>query len=69
MKNKLLISILSIFFIVSGFSQTEKESKALSATIEKNKKAKPSKKTLELRKKLAYYQSHSPFSKNAYLSE
>lgn len=50
MKNKLLISILSIFFIVSGFSQTEKESKALSATIKKNKKAKPSKKTLELRK-------------------
>jgi hypothetical protein len=70
MKNKLLISILSIFFIVSGFSQTktEKESKALSATIEKNKKGKPSKKILELRKKLAYYQSHSPFSKNAYLS-
>jgi len=71
MKNKLLISILSIFFIVSGFSQTktEKESKALSATIEKNKKGKPSKKILELRKKLAYYQSHSPFSKNACLSK
>jgi len=67
MKNKLLISIFSILFIVSGFSQTktEKGSKVLSATIEKNKKAKPSKKTLELRKKLAYYQSHSPFSKNA----
>lgn len=71
MKNKLLISIFSILFILSGFSQTktEKESKALSASIEKNKKAKPSKKTLESRKKLAYYQSHSPFSKNANLSE
>ncbi|MSP85681.1 MAG: hypothetical protein EXR18_07660, partial [Flavobacteriaceae bacterium] len=71
MKNKLLISIFSILFILSGFSQTktEKESKALSATIEKNKKAKPSKKTLELRKKLAYNQSHSPFSKNTNLSE
>lgn len=71
MKKKLLISIFSILFILSGFSQTktEKESKAISATIEKNKKAKPSKKTLELRKKLAYYQSHSPFSKNANLSE
>jgi hypothetical protein len=67
MKNKLLIPIFSILFIVSGFSQTktEKESKVISATIEKNKKTKPSKKTLELRKKLAYYQSHSPFSKNA----
>jgi hypothetical protein len=71
MKNKLLISIFSILFILSGFSQTKTETKfkALSATIEKNKKAKPSKKTLELRKKLAYYQSNSPFSKNANLSE
>ena len=65
MKNKLLFSIFTILFIVSGFSQakTEKESKTLSATIKKNKKAKPSKKTLELRKKLAYYHSHSPFLK------
>jgi len=71
MKNKLLISIFSILFIVSGYSQTkkEKESKGLSATIEKNIKAKPSKKTLELRKKLAYYQSHTPFSKTANLSK
>ena len=54
-----------------GYSQTksEKESKEISATIEKPKKAKPSKKTLELRRKLAYFQSHSPFSKNANLSE
>jgi len=71
MKNNLLILILAFFFVVSGFSQTKKEKVAtvVTATIEKNKKAKPSKKTVELRKKLAYYQSHSPFSKKANLSE
>jgi len=71
MKNKLLISIFSILFIMSGFSQTktEKVSKVLSSTIEKNKKAKPSKKTLELRKKLTYYQSKSPFLKTKNISD
>jgi hypothetical protein len=71
MKNKLLFTILSILIVVTGFSQTktEKESKTVSTTIKKNKKIKPSKKTVELRKKLAYFQSHSPFSKNSNLSE
>ncbi len=71
MKNKLLLTIFSILIFVTGFSQTktEKESKIVSTTIEKNKKVKPSKKIIELRKKLAYYQSHSPFSQNSNLSE
>ena len=67
MKNKLLVSIFSIFFIVTGFSQSVKPVKELSTKIEKIKKEKPSKKTVELRKKLAYYQSHSPFLKSKQL--
>ena len=63
MKNKLLVSILSLLFVVSGFSQSEKKVTEISASIKKNKKEKPSKKTIELRKKLAYYQDHSPFLK------
>ena len=69
MKNKLLVSILSFLFVISGFSQSEKKPKELSATIEKNKKVKPSKKILELRKKLAYFQNHSPFKKTILLSK
>ena len=67
MKNKLLVSIFSIFFIVTGFSQSVKPVKELSTKIEKIKKEKPNKKTVELRKKLAYYQSHSPFLKSKQL--
>ena len=48
---------------MSGFSQTEKKADDLSATNKKNKIEKASKKTIELRKKLAYYQEHSPFLK------
>ena len=48
---------------MSGFSQTEKKADDLSATIKKNKIEKASKNTIELRKKLAYYQEHSPFLK------
>ena len=48
---------------MSGFSQTEKKAVDLSATIKKNKIEKASKNTIELRKKLAYYQEHSPFLK------
>ena len=69
MKNKLLISILSILFIATGFSQSEKKDKEVSATNNKNKKVKPSKKTIELRKKLAYFQDHSPFLKTKNLTQ
>jgi hypothetical protein len=63
MINKFLTSIFTILFLVSGFSQTEKKADDLSATIKKNKIEKASKNTIELRKKLAYYQEHSPFLK------
>ena len=63
MINKFLTSIFTILFLVSGFSQTEKKADDLSATNKKNKIEKASKKTIELRKKLAYYQEHSPFLK------
>jgi hypothetical protein len=63
MINKFLTSIFTILFLVSGFSQTEKKAVDLSATIKKNKIEKASKNTIELRKKLAYYQEHSPFLK------
>ena len=69
MKNKLLVSILSLLFVASGFSQSEKKVTEINASIKKNEKEKPSKKIVELRKKLAYYQDHSPFlkTKNATL--
>ncbi len=63
MINKFLTSIFTVLFLVSGFSQTEKKADDLSATNKKNKIEKASKKTIELRKKLAYYQEHSPFLK------
>ena len=63
MINKFLTSIFTVLFLVSGFSQTEKKADDLSATIKKNKIEKASKNTIELRKKLAYYQEHSPFLK------
>ena len=63
MKNKLLVSILSLLFVASGFSQSEKKVTEINASIKKNEKEKPSKKIVELRKKLAYYQDHSPFLK------
>ena len=63
MINKFLTSIFTVLFLVSGFSQTEKKADDLSATNKKNKIEKASKKTIELRKKLTYYQEHSPFLK------
>ena len=63
MINKFLTSIFTFLFLVSGFSQTEKKADDLSATNKKNKIEKASKKTIELRKKLTYYQEHSPFLK------
>ena len=67
MKKNLLIPIFLFVFIASGFSQEklEKNSKAIakSDVSKKNKTSKIDKKTKELRKKLAYFQEHSPFNK------
>lgn len=75
---KNLLSLLFIFvFAVLGFSQEtlEKDYKPVANTENKNtaikkiKTAKSDKKTKELRKKLAYFQAHSPFKKTLQLSE
>ena len=73
MKKTLLISICTFVFIISGFSQEklEKDSKnsAKSDVSKNNKGSKIDKKTKELRKKLAYFQEHSPFTKSLLLSK
>jgi hypothetical protein len=73
MKKNLLIPIFLFVFIASGFSQEklEKNSKAIakSDVSKKNKTSKIDKKTKELRKKLAYFQEHSPFKKALLLSK
>ena len=67
-------------FVFSGYSQTNspQKKKLVSKTevkkVIKSKKitnsvSKPDKKTLELRKKLAYFQEHSPFKKTITLSK
>ena len=79
MKKNLLLAICTFVFIISGYSQTatvlknksgsktEIKSAIKSKKVAKNT-SKPDKKTLELRKKLAYYQAHSPFQKTLQLS-
>ena len=77
MKKNLLISICTFVFIAAGFSQekVEQSSKLASntedntAVSKKTKTTKPDKKTKELRKKLAYFQEHSPFKKSILLSK
>ena len=77
MKKNLLASICTFVFIASGFSQEKVEqSSKLTAKTEDNKvvskktkTSKPDKKTKELRKKLAYFQEHSPFKKTILLSK
>ncbi|CAN1555757.1 Secretion system C-terminal sorting domain [Flavobacteriaceae bacterium] len=77
MKKNLLASICTFVFIASGFSQENVEqSSKLTAKTEDNKvvskktkTSKPDKKTKELRKKLAYFQEHSPFKKTILLSK
>lgn len=73
MKKNLLASICTFVFIISGFSQEklEKDSKnsAKSDVSKNNKASKIDKKTKELRKKLAYFQEHSPFTKSLLLSK
>ena len=73
MKNNLLIVIFLLVFIASGFSQEklEKDSKTISKSdvYKKNKALRIDKKTKELRKKLAYFQEHSPFKKSLLLSK
>ena len=73
MKNNLLIVIFLLVFIASGFSQEklEKDSKTISKSdvSKKNKALRIDKKTKELRKKLAYFQEHSPFKKSLLLSK
>jgi hypothetical protein len=77
MKKNLLASICTFVFIASGFSQEKVEqSSKLNAKTEDNKvvskktkTSKPDKKTKELRKKLAYFQEHSPFKKTILLSK
>jgi hypothetical protein len=77
MKKTLLISICTFVFIAAGFSQekVEKSSKLAAKTenntavSKKTKTTKPDKKIKELRKKLAYFQAHSPFKKVILLSK
>ena len=77
MKKNLLVSICAFVFIASGFSQekVEQYSKVPPNTDDnkvvskKTKTTKPDKKTKELRKKLAYFQEHSPFKKVILLSK
>ncbi len=77
MKKNLLISICTFVFIAAGFSQekVEKSSKLAAKTEDntavskKTKTTRPDKKTKELRKKLAYFQAHSPFKKVILLSK
>ena len=79
MKKNVLLAICTFVFIISGYSQTatvlknksgsktEIKSAIKSKKVAKNT-SKPDKKTIELRKKLAYYQAHSPFQKTLQLS-
>ena len=77
MKENLLVLICTFVFVTSGFSQEKVEqSSKLTAKKEDNKviskktkTLKPDKKTKELRKKLAYFQEHSPFKKSLLLSK
>jgi hypothetical protein len=77
MKKNILVSICTFVFIAAGFSQekVEQGSKVVAKTEDNNsvsKKtnaSKPDKKTKELRKKLAYFQEHSPFKKTILLSK
>ncbi len=80
MKKTLLLSICTFVFIFSGYAQTaphinnKSASKTEFKAVSKSKKitsntSKPDKKTLELRKKLAYYQAHTPFQKTNQLSK
>ena len=73
MKKTLLLSIYTFVFITAGFSQekVEQSSKnsAKSGICKNNKASKIDKKTKELRKKLAYFQEHSPFKKSLLLSK
>lgn len=77
MKKNLLVSICTFVFVASGFSQekVEQNSKLASKTEDnkavskKIKTSKPDKKTKELRKKLAYFQEHSPFKKTMLLTK
>ena len=80
MKRILLLSIYIFVFILPGYSQTVPHTNNKSASktevkaVSKSKKitsntSKPDKKTLELRKKLAYYQAHTPFQKTNQLSK
>jgi len=77
MKKNLLVSICAFVFIASGFSQekVEQYSKVAAKTEDntavskKTKTTKPDKKTKELRKKIAYFQEHSPFKKVILLSK
>ena len=77
MKKNILISICTFVFIAAGFSQekVEQNSKLAAKTEDntavskKTKTTKPDKKTKELRKKLAYFQEHSPFKKVILLSK
>ena len=67
MKKNLLVTIFLFVNIASGFSQEKLEqnskNSAKSDVSKKNKSSKIDKKTKELRKKLAYFQEHSPFNK------
>jgi hypothetical protein len=77
MKENLLVLICTFVFVTSGLSQEKVEQNSKLATkiegskvvSKKTKTLKPDKKTKELRKKLAYFQEHSPFKKTIQLSK
>ena len=77
MKENLLVLICTFVFVTSGFSQEKAEENSKLATkiegskvvSKKTKTLKPDKRTKELRKKLAYFQEHSPFKKTIQLSK